>query len=93
MLGINERPRFEPSVGPLLPRIPSHQPSVAAADVTGAAVRVAAAAGVPRAAAGGAGQLRAGARTYSHCAHPEQLAGNKEDNTFIWTQFSQHTGI
>lgn len=75
MSGINKRARLEPSVGPVLPRVPPHQPAAAAADVAGAAVRVAAPAGLPRAAAGRARQLRARPGAHPHRTHPEQPAG------------------
>lgn len=45
--GIWPSARSEPSLGPVLPRVPTHQPSTAAADVIGTAVREPSAAQLP----------------------------------------------
>lgn len=73
--GIGVRPRPEPSLGPVLPRVPSHQPAAAAADVAGAAVREPAAAELPRPGARGARLLRARPGPHPHRAHTEQSTG------------------
>lgn len=74
-VGVRSGARPEPGVGPVLPRVPAHQPAAAAADDAGAAVREPALAGLPRAGAGRARLLRARLGPHTYRTYTEQLAG------------------
>lgn len=73
--GIRPSARSKPGLGPVLPRIPSHQPPAPTADVTRAAVREHAPAQLSRPRAGRARLLRAHAGPHTHRAHTKQSAG------------------